>query len=401
MLNLLIISNYWHFDWEKSSSRYNSIAAMAADRGFNVEVLTSAFYHTNKKRRTIQGNTPLTAPYKFTLVNESGYRKNVSVKRIISHFQFASGVIKCLKSRKPPDIIYLFVPPTGLAKKVVSFAKKYNIKIIIDIQDLWPEAFEMLLPKPISKLLLPMKRNINFAYSYADEIVAVSKAYIKKVKPINKKNCTGLSVYIGTDIFVFDSYAQNAPALKGKLKPVTMAYIGMLGHSYDLTFVMESLKRLIADGYDEIEFLVMGDGPLQKRSVNYAKSNNLPVRFTGRLSYKDMVQNLVRCDFAINVLNNRSHASIINKHADYAAAGIPMINIQKDTEFNDLILQYNAGFVCPLGDAESLQKAMKALASNTELRLEMGKNSRKLAEELFDKSSTYKAVIDLIESMIL
>lgn len=374
---------------------------MAANRGFDVEVLTSTFYHTKKKQRTVWEDTPLTVPYKFTLLKESNYKKNVSVQRIISHFQFAKGVIKYLKTRRTPDVVYLFVPPTGLAKNVVSFVKKHHIKIILDIQDLWPEAFEMLLPNSISKALFPMKKSINFAYGYADEIVAVSKAYVERAKAVNKKDCFGTPVYIGTDISVFDSYAHNAPALEGKLKPITMAYIGMLGHSYDLTFVMEAMKRLINEGYDNIEFLVMGDGPLQGEFAKYAESNNLPVRFTGRLSYEDMVQKLVKCDFAVNVLNDRSHASIINKHSDYVAAGIPVINIQKDMEFSDLLLEYNAGFACPLGDIKSLQKAMRTLADNAELRSEMGKNSRRLAEKMFDRNNTYKAIIDLIEGVTL
>lgn len=392
-MNLLIISNYWHFVNEKSSSRYNTIAEMALRAGCNVEVVTSSFYHTKKQQRN---KTEIVSEYPFTLIKEPSYKKNVSVKRIISHSKFAKGVEKYLKTREKPDVIYLFVPPTGLAKRVIKFANKNNIRVIIDVLDLWPEAFEMVLPKFVKPLLFPIKHSAEYVYKNADDIVAVSKAYVEKVKGYNKKYSEALPVYIGTDLTVFDGYAKDAVDLDDKIRPITMAYIGMFGKSYDLIFAMEAMKELVAEGFDEIEFLVMGSGPMREEFESFAVSNNLPVRFTGRLSYEDMVKKLVKCDFSINVLNGKSFASIINKHSDYLAAGIPTINIQKDREFSDLVEEYNAGFVCPLNDIEALKQSMKTLAENEELRLEMGKNARKLAEDLFDRNNTYPAIINLI-----
>lgn len=395
-MKLLIISNYWHFKNEKSSSRYNSIAEMSAARNIDVELLTSSFYHTQKKQR----NYEIECLYKATLINEPSYSKNITIKRIISHRLFANRVIKHLKKLKEkPDVIYLFVPPTGLAKKVVKFANAHNIKVIIDVLDLWPEAFEMVLPKPLSKLLLPMKKDVEYAYKNADAIVAVSKGYSQRAAAVNKNTSTGTAVYIGTDLSVFDKNAQNASELGGKLRPITMAYIGMLGKSYDLITVMKAMKELIDDNFDKVEFLVMGSGPMQEKFEEYATNNDLPVRFTGRLSYEEMVKMLVKCDFGVNVLQGKAAQSIINKHADYLSAGIPVINIQKDTEFSDLLSENNAGIVCPVGDISTLKNAIKELAENKELRDAMGKNSRKLAEKYFDRNITYGKIINLIEEL--
>lgn len=395
-MKLLIISNYWHFKNEKSSSRYNSIAEMSLARNIDVELLTSSFYHTQKKQR----NYEIECLYKATLINEPSYSKNITIKRIISHRLFANRVIKHLKNLKEkPDVIYLFVPPTGLAKKVVDFANRNKIKIIIDVLDLWPEAFEMILPASFQELLLPMKRDVEFAYKNADRIVAVSKGYANRAVSINKKTSDGMAVYIGTDLSVFDKNAENAPELDGKLRPITMAYIGMLGKSYDLIAVMQAMKELIESGFDIVEFLVMGNGPMQQKFAEYAKDNNLPVRFTGRLSYEDMVKKLVKCDFGVNALQGKSVAGIINKHADYLSAGIPIINIQKDKEFSDLLIENNAGIVCPIGDIESLKNAIKTLSENDSVRSAMGRNSRLLAEKYFDRNTTYKRIIDLIEEL--
>lgn len=398
MLDVVIVSNYWHFPNEKSSSRYHSIASLATSEKMLIEVVTSRFYHTKKQYRENMVDITADISYKATLIKERGYKKNISILRIISHKQFAEGVINYLSLRKKPDAIYLFVPPTGLAKKVVEYAKRNNIRIIIDILDLWPEAFQMVLPNFVAKTLLAsMKKSVEYVYRNADEVIAVSNTYVNRALKHNTRKNIGHSVFIGTDIAVFDKVSYDAPTLKDKLRPVTMAYIGMLGHSYDLCRVMDAMGLLIQRGYDEVELLVMGDGPLKEKFQNYALQHNLPVRFTGRLSYEDMSKKLVKCDIGLNVLVGNAAQSIINKQADYVSAGIPIINVQKNQEFSELLKEYDAGLSCRPGDTDSLADAIYMLAINKETRQMMGKNSRRLAEEKFDRKKTYHEIINVIK----
>lgn len=395
-MDAVIISNYWHFPTEKSSSRYHTIAVLAAQQGMSVEVITSRFYHTKKAQRD-EAEILTGLPYKATLLEEGSYGRNVSPARLIAHCRFAKNTIRYLSARKKPDVIYLFVPPAGLAKQVVRFAKRNGIRIVIDVLDLWPEAFAMLMPAPVAKLLLhPMKKSVEFAYANADEIVAVSTTYVQRAAKHNPRKGIGHSVFIGTDIQYFDKAAENAPPLEGKLRPITIAYIGMLGHSYDLCGTMDALKLLIERGCDAVELLVIGDGPLRSKFEAYAERLGIPVRFIGRLPYEDMAKLLVRCDIGINALVGSAAASIVNKHADYAAAAIPIINVQKNQEFGELLVSYDAGLMCAPDDTQALAEAIRFLAENEETRKRMGKNSRRLAEDRFDRNQTYSEILQVI-----
>ena len=393
-MNIVFVSNYWHFTNEKSSSRYNSIADYAIEMGHDVTVITSSFYHTKKSQRTYN----IQALYKTVLIKEPSYKRNVTIKRIIAHSLFAERTLKYLCSlQKKPDIIYLFVPPTGLAEKVVRYAKQNHIRIVIDVLDLWPEAFSMLMPDAVAKLLLaPMKKSVEYAYENADEIVAVSNTYVQRAIRNNPRPNIGHSVFIGTDMDYFDSVAKDAPVLEGKLRPITMAYIGMLGHSYDLCGVMDAMALLREQGYDDTELLVMGDGPLREKFESYARNKDLPVRFTGRLAYDDMIKKLVKCDIGINVLIGKSDASIINKHADYVSAAIPVINVQKNQEFGELLKAYDAGMMCAPGDTQALAATIHYLATDESARVRMGQNSRRLAEDKFDRNKTYREIMDVM-----
>lgn len=87
-----------------------------------------------------------------------------------------------------------------------NYCKKNNIKFIIDVQDLWPEAFRMVFNIPIisSILFYPMKKKADYIYSIADKIVAVSETYCNRALKANKKVDKGITAFLGTDLKYFD-----------------------------------------------------------------------------------------------------------------------------------------------------------------------------------------------------
>ena len=123
------------------------------------------------------------------------------------------------------------------------------------------------------------------------------------------------------------------------------------------------------------------------------KSENLPVIFTGSLPYFEMVWVLSRCDIAVNPISKGAAQSIINKHMDYAMAGLPIINTQECKEYRDLVDKYKMGFNCENGNVVDLAEKILYLVKNKELREKMGSNSRKCAEEKFDRKQSYKNII--------
>lgn len=143
----------------------------------------------------------------------------------------------------------------------------------------------------------------------------------------------------------------------------------------------------------KIQFVVMGDGPQKQKFQE--KSLGLPVIFTGRLSYPEMVWILSHCDIAVNPIVKGAAQSIINKHMDYAMAGLPVINTQECQEYRDLLVKYNAGINCECANIEELARAIDLLVRTPELRKDLGKNSLRLGEELFDRARTYRQILKL------
>ena len=394
---LLVIANFTKLPNENGNSRFTYIINLIDKEKYDVELITSSFSHGEKKQRgeiKIEG-----LDYKITLIKEPGYKKNVSLKRFYSHYIFAKNVKKYLeKSKNNPDIIYCAVPSLDVAKVVSNFAKKNNVRFIIDIQDLWPEAFKMVFNVPVISNIIfaPMERLANKIYSKADDIVAVSDTYVKRAIKVNQKCDKKLTVFLGTDLDYFDK-CKNKDKLEKDKKNLEIAYIGTLGHSYNIKNIIDAIAILNQKEIENIKFVIMGNGPLEQEFKNYAIEKNVTCEFTGRLDYEKMIPRLCEADIAVNPIKKGAAQSIINKVGDYAAAGLPVISTQECTEYKKIVEDYKIGYNVQNDSPEEIAEKILELYNNEELRKEYGKNNRYLAEEKFNRKTNYLKIKELIE----
>lgn len=392
--DILLIAHFCSDFDGKGNNRFNYLADLFSKNGFDVELVTSDFSHNKKVKREKEISEDLS--YKVTFIKEPIYKKNVSLKRFYSHYIMAKNLKKYLESRKKPSAIYCSVPSLDIAATAAKYAKANNIKLIIDIQDLWPEAFQMIFNVPFlsDALFCPLKRKADYIYKSADEIIAVSETYKDRALEANTKVKDGKVVFLGTELSKFDKAFLSNKFLGKPANEIWIAYAGTLGHSYDLTSVFDALEILNNKGYNNLKFVVMGDGPLEEKFQSYAKYKRIDTLFTGRLPYQEMVGLLGVCDIAVNPIAPGSAGTIINKVGDYAAAGLPVVNTQECIEYRNLVDNYKMGLNCNNNDAVDLAEKLMILLSDAELRKEMGKNSRKLAEEKFDRDKTYLKIIN-------
>ena len=394
MKDIVIIANFCRDFSENDNGRFMYLCKELSKQ-HNVEIITSDFIHSKKEYRT-----PLNVkwPFKITFLHETGYPTNVCLKRFYSHWVWGRSLQKYLNQRKKPDVVYCAVPSLSGPLAAAKYCRKNDVKFIVDIQDLWPEAFKMVLKLPVVKdiIFAPFDWIANGIYKRADEIVAVSDTYVNRALKVNKKCKAGHAVYLGTRLETFDRFASDN-RIKKPDGELWLAYCGTLGASYDLTCVIDALAILAERGITPPKFMVMGDGPKKESFENYAKLKGINAEFTaGRLPYGEMCGKLCACDITVNPITKGAAQSIINKHGDYASSGKPILSTQESPEYRALVDEYKMGFNCKNNDAEDLAEKLNILIENEELRLEMGRNARRCAEERFDRNHTYKELVDLI-----
>ncbi len=387
MKDIVIISDFCgNFD-EKSNNRFITISKMFSEE-FEVELVTSDFYHGNKSRIRINEGK---YSFKITLLHEKDYKKNISLKRFFAHYCWGKEVYKYLKRRKKPDVVYCAVPTLYAPYLISKYCKKNGIPFAIDVQDIWPDAFKMVFTIPVISNIMfyPLKVIANNIYSRADLIIAVSKTYLDRALMNNKDSVNSHVVFLGTNLDEFDIYKNDNSIEIEKKDELWIGYCGSLSASYDLSCIIDALA-LIGDDHNVL--VVMGDGPKREEFEKRAQEKGIQFKFTGRLSYKDMCCLLAKCDIAVNPISHRAAQSIINKHADYVAAGLPIVNTQENEEFRNLIDYYDMGLNCNNGDAKDLADKLLLLINSKDARERMGKNARRCAEELFDRKKTYQII---------
>ncbi len=393
MKDIVIIANFCR-DFSVNDNGRFMYLCKELSKEHNVEIITSDFNHGRKEHKK-----PLEIewPFKITFLHESGYPTNVCIQRFYSHIVWGKSVKKYLKSRKKPDVIYCAVPSLTGPLAAAKYCKKNNVKFIVDVQDLWPEAFKMVLRIPVVSdvIFAPFNWLANGIYKRADEVVAVSDTYVNRVLSVNKKCTSGHTVFLGTRLETFDEFVKNNPVEKPD-NELWVGYCGTLGASYDITCVIDALVKIRDRGIAPPKFMVMGDGPRKAEFESYAQEKNVDATFTGRLPYDQMCGRLCACDIAVNPITKGAAQSIINKHGDYAASGLPILNTQECEEYRDLVSGYNMGYNCNNDDANDLADKLLVLMQNASERFEKGNNARRCAEEKFDRKNSYKEIIDVI-----
>lgn len=140
MKDIVIIANFCRNFLETDNGRFMYLCKELS-KDNKVEIITNDFNHDLKKHKDpLKHNWPFT----ITFLHEPGYKKNISLQRFRSHHAWGKTVAKYLKERKRPNVVYCAVPSLTAPYEAAKYCKENNVKFIIDIQDLWPEAFQMV-----------------------------------------------------------------------------------------------------------------------------------------------------------------------------------------------------------------------------------------------------------------
>lgn len=395
---------------EPGLNRAAYIASMLCDAGYHVDIITSSFQHWQKKHRDKASDDYLGSLYNIVFLDEPGYKRNIDPMRIISHHVFNKQLKRFLNEQSGYyDAVWCQMPPNNIAKTAAKFSEKEGIPLIVDLNDLWPEAMRMVIDIPIVSdiAFAPMSRDARKVFNTAWGSIGTSHEYTQhpnayRAHPIENS----LTVYVGNELSVFDSGAAAHPVDKPD-DEIWVTYAGTLGKSYDVKNLIQAADtahvRLGREGFDKkIRLKVLGDGPDREMLEEKARCCKPGVvDMLGYKSYEEMAGYLVASDIVVNSLVENAPQSIVSKIADYLASGSAMINTGSSPEMKRLCENEHVGISVEPGNADMLADALCRLAKDDELRDTYGKNARVLAEAKFNRASAYLPIVDFVDSAVL
>lgn len=401
----IIAPGYAWLPGESGTSRFSYMAGFLAEHGYKVDLVGSTFQHFAKAPRDIERLKAMPLPYKLVFIEEPGYRKNIDIRRIYSNYILARNTIQFLERHiSEYDLVYCVIPPNILSAKVGKICHQYRVPFIVDIEDLWPEAMKMVVKVPFASnvLFYSYWRDAEKTYRYADGVVGTSEEYTMRAFKKRKKDIPYATVYVGTEIDMFDEGVRKySSELKKPDNEFWITYAGSIGASYDIRTLIDAAKMLLCRGRSEIKIYILGTGPLKEELEQYAKDINCEnVIFMGYVEYQKMAAFLAKSDVLINSYVKNAPQSIVTKIGDYLAAGKPIINTLLNPEFCRMVEQNGLGVNIEAEDAKELAETILELYQDAPLRAKISLNARRLAEEKFDRKVGYRQVVEMVGTLL-
>ena len=302
------------------------------------------------------------------------YLRNVSLARIRSHCAYAKEWVRLstLQLSNPatlqhPSLIVSSCPTLSAADAALKIGRALGSKVVIDVQDAWPETFERLAPKGLRWLarlaLTPLRMKARRIYREADLVTGVCDAYRALT---GRTDC--YRAYLGMEVphGDFNTEAQGH-------REIRLAYVGGLGKTYDLKTLVKAVEA-----NKEMTLDVAGFG---------AFTCDCPrVKFHGALSAADLQKLLSACDIGVIPMNDASGVGLPNKIFDYASAGLGIVS-SLNGESAALLAKYRCGATYRPGDGASLTAAIRQV-----MTFERGA-SRQMCEREFEAMKIYDAYV--------
>lgn len=309
--------------FESNEERTSFVIETLQNKGFETIGITTSFSHIRKEKRTDKKEF-------YHQIDTKPYYRNLSVRRLISHRDFARKAFRCL-DEFDPELIWVCVP----ANSLISEAKKYKdrhpkVKIIIDVIDMWPES----MPLGTMKKMLPFTiwRNIrNNSINCADALVTECDYYKQILK--NEYHGQVKTIHWARDNKA-EEYELDLP--KDKL---SLVYIGSINNIIDI----DEMGRLIESSEMPVILHVIGNGESKERLLDSLKTKCELVYYGTVYDPVEKQKIFAKCHAGLNIYKEGLYIGLTVKSIDYFNYGLPIINsIQGDTR--SLIEEYGVGF---------------------------------------------------------
>jgi glycosyltransferase involved in cell wall biosynthesis len=170
--------------------------------------------------------------------------------------------------------------------------------------------------------------------------------------------------------------------------------------SNNLGVVLQAAKILQYD--QDIVIVLLGDGKEKPALLRQAEDLGVRnVRFLAPVPKKEMPGALAAADACIAILKPVELYKTVypNKVFDYMAAGRPLV-LALHGVIQEVVEEAGAGITIKPDDQVAMANAIRELAVDQELRLEMGMRGRQYVELFFDRVVLAGKMVVLMESLV-
>lgn len=397
MKKLLVATQYFY----PENFRINDMCVEWVKRGYDVTVLTGIpnyplgdiydGYRREYSEEDWNGIHIIRLP-----IHERGHNLFTLFLNCLTYVHYGKKwvdrVVKENGGKFPFDTFFTFeVSPMTQSLVGAYVTKKYGVKSILYVQDLWPENVIEIMGIKTPLVIKPIECMVRKIYRDTNLIFATSESFVKAIQDrIEDKTTIG-------KVKFWPQYAEDFYKPLEKSKPnnkFRICFTGNIGKTQGLEILARTAK-LIKDDYKnnnkdiDIEFVIVGDGRNKKAfidSINECGVQDMFI-FLGKKRPEDIPYILSTCDVAFLSFTNIDifKMTIPAKLQSYMACGMPIL-ASAIGETKRIIEEAKCGVCCEIGNSNSLKIAIHKLIENSGMLGAMSANAIIYCKNNFEKN---------------
>ena len=378
--------------------------------GHDVVWWTSSFDHVQKRQLGASVRSP--GGVAMRLLPSPGYQKNFGFARLFDHAVLGWRFWRqAIHTPERPDAIWCSYPPMETAVAAACIGKRLGVPVVMDVRDLWPDAFLDALPAPARGLarlaLLPYFKASAFALRSATGLVGVTEPYLEWALQRAGRTrgrfdrCFPMGY---PDFSVERAAASGANANWARLGvspgDFNICFFGTLGLQFDIDTVLRA-AALLAQRGSSARFILCGGGSAlegyRQRAAGMAN-----VLFPGFVDVPEIkaLMELSCIGLAPYRDIENFRLNVPNKVFEYAAGSLPVLS-GVDGEVGRLLRAQRIGQVYRAGDAMGLADLIERLATDRPGLQAQGARARALFSREYDASVVSARIEVYLQELVL
>ena len=399
---LVVCQHYW-----PENFRINDIVEGFLERGHQVDVLCGQpnypagqffpGYDSHSVKEEKHGDVTVYRTFEIKRGNNSNLR--IFLNYITYPIASWLRVLK-LKENGYERIFIYQLSPVYMAAAGLRLGKKKGIETTMYILDIWPQNLYSVLNirnRFLRKMLYRSSMNI---YRKPDRLITVSekmRQYFLKKLELTEDRIT----FVPQCPEKLYEERREDPALRERFQGgFNIVFTGNISPAQNFPLILEAAARLKETGFQDIRFVIVGDGMSAKDVKAEVEEKGLSEMFffEGFHPIEQMPFYTDIADSLIATLKSEGveDFSIPAKVMSYMASGKPLL-IAMEGEINEIIEKAGCGLTSSPEDAEAMCRNIVALyRMSPEDREKMGANAFAYQQENFERNKSVDKILEVI-----
>lgn len=380
------------------SKMFHELAVSLISRGHQLVVITPG--SPSQPSRLLIDHIDGVEVWRF----RSGYTRGVGmIRRALNEWLLPFRAWRAIKSMVEVadfDLCINYAPTIFFGP----LAKRFRLRgayVYLIVRDMFPQWIidkGLIREKSLAAFFFRYYEKLNYMASDCIGVQSQANLDVFSAKFPYCNNVKILRNWSATSALTPESFNKEFLVKHSLADKVIFFYGGNTGHAQDMENIMRLAKNM--NSFKEAHFLIIGQGDefdlIQTLKIRWQLDN---VTILPAVSQTDFRSILAVIDIGLfSLAYNHTTHNFPGKLLGYMVESKPILgSVNPGNDLSAIIESSNAGFVYINGDDESLTKAAILLASDYNLRKEMGDNSRALFLREFTVESAVSSILNSVK----